>query len=157
MHSCFRFAVNAGISALLPVIRKRLWYAGDCPWQDTSFWPDRCGIDPAFLAAHGIRGQTFLSSDKKVRADVQEPGPGAHRHPDQSDLDRFIPEPGISAPVVLYRRTSLDMAQDFSNPPDHLIAEFQFLAYLHSARRAADDDTHTSSGICCPINLSGST
>lgn len=43
--------------------------------------------------------------------------------------------------MELYRRAGLDMAGDFNNPPDHVIAELEFLAYLHSARRAADDDT----------------
>ncbi|MBA2881855.1 TorA maturation chaperone TorD [Desulfosalsimonas propionicica] len=42
--------------------------------------------------------------------------------------------------MELYRRAGLDMAEDFNNPPDHVIAELEFLAYLHSARQAADDD-----------------
>ncbi len=43
--------------------------------------------------------------------------------------------------MELYRRAGLNMAEDFNNPPDHVIAELEFLAYLHSSRRAADDDT----------------
>lgn len=41
----------------------------------------------------------------------------------------------------LYRQAGLDMAGDFNNPPDHIIAELEFLAYLHSARQAANQDT----------------
>lgn len=43
--------------------------------------------------------------------------------------------------IEIYRQAGLDMAGDFNNPPDHIIAELEFLAYLHSARQTADQDT----------------
>lgn len=40
----------------------------------------------------------------------------------------------------IYREAGLDMAVDFNNPPDHIIAELEFVAYLYSALQSADAD-----------------
>ncbi|MDZ7831971.1 MAG: molecular chaperone TorD family protein [Desulfobacterales bacterium] len=41
----------------------------------------------------------------------------------------------------IYRQAGLDMAESFNGPPDHIIAELEFLAYLVSARLSADTET----------------
>ncbi len=41
----------------------------------------------------------------------------------------------------IYRQAGLDMAESFNGPPDHIIAELEFLAYLISARLSADPET----------------
>lgn len=54
---------------------------------------------------------------------------------------RTLMEQSTQDAMEFYRQAGLDMAGDFYNPPDHIIAEIEFLAYLHSARQAANQDT----------------
>ena len=43
--------------------------------------------------------------------------------------------------LEIYRQAGLDMAEGFNGPPDHIIAELEFLAYLISTRLSADPET----------------
>ncbi len=47
----------------------------------------------------------------------------------------------------IYREAGLEMANDFHNPPDHIIAELEFLAYLLSAQAEAGADTDAAQNI----------
>ncbi len=57
------------------------------------------------------------------------------------DKERNLMGESTQDAVEIYREAGLDMADSFKNPPDHIVAELEFLAYLCSARAMADPET----------------